>query len=239
MAIATLADEALIDAAPACFALQPRAPAVHCADVPTPRLDDRTAQALADVLPLLGCGEEAAAIAFRRLADRTAQDSAQRASAVVLHTIEAEERAHDALLKRLCARLPQPADSTALRIAARRFHLQLSARDLTLHLARIAAIDSAVCTILSRLTSSRAAIAQDPALVRLFHRIRRDEARHVAVTRAIVGERGGGEPLRRAGAAARQALAALLGLRGATFDRLRVDPDALMRDVARLPRGLL
>ncbi|MEX3790386.1 hypothetical protein [Paraburkholderia sp. BR14374] len=191
------------------------------------------------MLPLLCCGEEAATIAFCRLAGRADGDPAQRAEAAALYMIEAEERTHDALLRQLCILLPQPADSAVLRAAARRFHLQLSARDQTLHLARIAAVDSAVCTILSRLTSPHAALAQDPALAQLFHRIRRDEARHVAVTRTIVRERGSGDRLRRSGAIARHALAALLGLGGAAFDRLCVDPDALIRDVKRLPGGLL
>ena len=226
-------------AAPACFTVPQRTSGSRSAQVAAPRLDERIAQALADVLPLLCCGEEAATIAFGRLAGRADADPAQRAEAVALYMIEAEERTHDALLQQLRTLLPQPADSTALCAAARRFHLRLSARDQTLHLARIVAVDSAVCTILSRLTSPRAALAQDPALVQLFHRIRRDEARHVAITRTIVRERSSGDRLRRSGANARNALAALLGLRGAALDRLCVDPDALIRDVTRLPGGLL
>ncbi|MGF6920685.1 hypothetical protein [Paraburkholderia sp. 40] len=237
--MAILDNEAHTAAAPACFTVPQRPPRSRSADVTAPRLDERTARALADVLPLLRCGEEAATLAFGRLADRADVDPAQRAEAAALHMIEAEERVHDALLQQLCERLPQSADGAALRSAARSFHLRMFARDQTLHLARIAAVDAAVCTVLSRLTSPRTALAQDPALVQLFHRIRRDEARHVAVTRTIVSKRGSAERLRSSGAAAREALAALLSLRGATFDLLRVDPDALIRDVARLPGGLL
>lgn len=239
MVIAILDNDAHTAAAPACFTVPRRASRSRSAEVTAPRLDGPTAQALADVLPLLCCGEEAAILAFGRLAGREEVDPAQRAAAAALHMIEAEEHVHDALLQQLCERLPQPADREALRIAARRFHLHLSARDQTLHLARIAAVDAAVCTILSRLTSPRGALAQDPALVQLFHRIRRDEARHVALTRTMVSERGSTERLRDLGAAAREALAALLSLRGPTFEQLRIDPDALIRDVARLPGGLL
>jgi hypothetical protein len=42
-----------------------------------------------------------------------------------------------------------------------------------------------------------------------------------------------------AAAAARLSLADLLRLRGAAFEGLHIDPDALIRHVARLPNGLL
>jgi len=228
-------------ATPACFARSLRVPAAQCGMPVEPRLDDATAQALADVLPLLGCAEEAATLAFGRLANGAPRDPGRGAldvEASALHAIEAEERVHDELLRSLGAALPVSPGGAALRASARRFHLQLATRERTTHLARIAAVDAAVCTILSRLMSPHAALAQDPELVRLFERIRRDEARHVAVTRNLVTAHGGADLGRRHGATARNALARLLRMSAAAFERLRIDPDALLRDVARLPRGL-
>jgi hypothetical protein len=225
--------------APSCFAGTLRVPIATGAMPVTLELD--VAQALADVLPLLGCAEEAATLAFGRLAASAPGDPASAGpsgEAAALHAIEAEERMHDELLQRLGAALPAAPGGAALRAAARRFHLRLATRERTMHLARIAAVDAAVCTILSRLTSPRAALVQDPQLVKLLQRIRYDEARHVAVTRKLVAARDAAQPARMHGAAARDALSALLSLSAAAFERLRIDPDALRRDVARLPDGL-
>jgi len=224
--------------APSCFAGTVRLPIATVAVPVTLEVD--VAQALADVLPLLGCAEEAATLAFGRLAHSAQEDPASEGpggEAAALHAIEAEERVHDELLQRLGAALPAAPGGAALRAAARRFHLRLATRERAMHLARIAAVDAAVCTILSRLTSPRAALVQDPQLVRLLERIRYDEARHVAVTRKLVAARGAAGFARMHGAAARDALSRLLDQSAAAFERLRIDPGALRRDVARLPNG--
>ena len=71
------------------------------------------------------------------------------------------------------------------------------------------------------------------------HEVKAPTATAAAMQTTRVSERGSTERLRDLGAAAREALAALLSLRGPTFEQLRIDPDALIRDVARLPGGLL
>ncbi|MDQ7981053.1 hypothetical protein QYH69_27840 [Paraburkholderia sp. SARCC-3016] len=228
-----------VPASTRCFSARiRRLPAAQAVLPMAPHLDDDTAQALADVLPLLGCAEEAATLAFGRLADRAPSSDEHGIEAAALRAIEAEERVHDELLQRLGAALPAAPGGAAQRAAARRFHLGLETRERTTHLARICAVDAAVCTILSRLTAPRGALAQDPQLVRLLQGIRRDEARHVAVTRKLVAARGAAALGRMQGAAARHALAGLLVPSGAAFERLCVDPDALLRDVAHLPNGL-
>jgi hypothetical protein len=219
-----------------CFVLSRPANALPVPFVTAPRLDELTAQALADVLPLLSCGEEAATIAFHRLADQAGSDTE---TTMALRRIEMEEHVHESLLQQLAVMLPPSKDAAELRRAARRFHIHLAAQGRALHLARIAAIDAAACTVLSRLISSRAALAHDEVIVQLFQRIRHDEARHVAVARTLVRALGTGDRMHHAAAAARLSLADLLRLRGAAFEGLRIDPDALIRHVARLPNGLL
>lgn len=201
-----------------------------------PTLAPDAAQALADLLPLLACGEEAAALTFHRLGARGGFDAAAVAT---LAGIEAEEMRHEAYLAALARRLPSPQRAAETRRAARRFQLFLGVRDPVEHLARIAGIDAAVCTILSRLTRHDGPVARDRAAHALLRRIHRDEARHVRAARTIAGRHATQQDLRDSAAAARHALAGLLAVGGDAFEALAVDPDALMRDVARMPDGLL
>jgi hypothetical protein len=195
------------------------------------QLDDDAAQALATLVPLLGCGEEAAALAF----DGLAQSAHDEAEHYALQAIAAEERMHDALLTRLAASLP-PVDSAAIRRRARRFHIWLGRGDRTHHLARIAAVDAAVCAVLSRLLRPGALLSHDPVVTALLGRIHRDEARHVAISRQFT--LGRPAHVRDTAAAARIALADVLTVGEAAFERLGVDPARLISDIRRLPNGL-
>lgn len=193
------------------------------------------ALALARLIPLLGCGEEAAALAFDGLA---CSGSVSPVAAVTLQAIAAEERIHEDLMRGLAAALPRTDAENTLR-AARRLHVSLGAGSTVMHLARIAALDAAVCTILSRLLRLNSPLLASRQVHSTLSRIRRDEARHVAVSRALVLETGGSQSLRAVGAEARLALARVLMLEGDAFETLGVDPAALERDIARLPDKLL
>ena len=197
-------------------------------------LDDLSARALATLIPLLGCGEEAAALAFDGLAESADDDVGRYA----LRAIAAEERVHDALLRGLAAQLPDGSDAKKLQRAARRFHIDLGRGGPALHFARIAAVDAAVCMILSRLLRAGLPLARDPVTLATLARIRSDEARHVAVSRGMAAGRASRRDLDDVGAAARGALAGILELGGAAFESLGVAPEALLRDVARLPDGM-
>ena len=63
-------------------------------------LDDPAAEALGLLLPLLGCGEEAAALAFDGLSSKLPGHSG------IFTSIAADERVHDALLQGVMAALP-------------------------------------------------------------------------------------------------------------------------------------
>ncbi len=220
---------------PLCFGIAGhRSAAPVRIDAPV-RLTDDVAEALAMLVPLLGCGEEAAAMAFDGLSGAAAFPVESGA----LATIADEERVHDALLRGLRAALPVPAGVERMLVQARRFHIRLQTGGSIAHLARIAALDAAVCLILSRLTRERGAVARDPVIFDLLRRIRDDEARHVAVARQLVLRHGGTTALRETAAAARHALADTLSLASDAFERLAVDPAALDRRIRRLPDGLL
>ena len=198
------------------------------------RLDDAAAVALAWLVPLLGCGEEAAALAFGAMAEHESDPATQAA----LDAICQEERVHEALLRGLSASLP-PVDARRLVRAARRFHIDLGRGSGVVHLARIAAIDAGVCTILSRVVRPCGVVAADAGVADLLKRIRRDEARHVMLSRTIAIRRGGGRALEDVAAGAREALADVLTLAGDAFEALGVDPARLFADLRVLPNGLL
>lgn len=198
------------------------------------RLADRHASALAMLVPLLGCGEEAAAIAF----DGLAASDGDPAAAAALKAIAEEERIHDRLLHGLAERLP-PTTATALRREARRFHIDLGRGSTLTHLARIAAIDAGVCTILSRLLRPGSPVAGDQAVAGMLARIRLDETRHVRLSRSLVLMRADGRQFEDVAHAAREALANVIMLAADAFEDLAVDPARLRADLGSLPQGLL
>ncbi|KPF62667.1 hypothetical protein IP88_14630 [alpha proteobacterium AAP81b] len=191
-----------------------------------------TAAALGEVLPLLGCGEEAASLAFAAMA---ANRRLAPAAAAALAAIARDEAQHDALLKGLLAALPAPADPEPVLAAAQAMHVSLGRTLITGRLARVAGLDSAVCLILARVLR-RLPAASDTA--RVLRRIHADEARHVAIAGNIAAGMGVMTALKDEAAHARALLVAVIGHVGAAFDGLGVEPDRLRRDLARLPAGL-
>ena len=171
-------------AAAVCFAhRRPSAATPHRID--TRALPHTAAQALADALPFLQCGEESAVHAFgRRLAG-----TAGLAEQAALDAITADEQRHANWLEALAAALPTPrAQPDAGAMAA--FFRRLLTRDPALHFARIAALDLAVCAILHPLAASRGALAAAPEVSNGLAAIRRDEARHVHVAHHCAGALG-------------------------------------------------
>jgi hypothetical protein len=199
------------------------------------QLDADAALALAVLVPLLGCGEEAAALAFDGLAD--CADSTL--ATTVLRRIAKEERVHDGLMRGIVGMLPTPPDQSVMLRAARRLHIQLGRGGAAVHLARIAALDAAVCLILSRVIRPGLPVSGDTQICATLGRIRGDEAKHVDWARRLALAGGITKMQRDAAAGAREALANVLQLAADAFEVLQVDPAALDRDVRTLPNGLL
>ena len=199
-------------------------------------LDTKAAEALAELLPLLCCGEEAAVVGFDRLGQAGGFDPDMRGT---LRKIADDERQHDAILRGLCAALPASAQDRAVQHRARRFHLSLPRGGTVLHLARIAGLDAAVCTILSGLLRPGAALSRDVVVCAALTHIRKDETRHVVVSRGIALAAADRQAVRNAAAEARGALAELLAYGANAFEALGIDPDRLLLDIERLPDGLL
>ena len=199
-------------------------------------LSERHRAGLGALLPILGCGEEAATLAFDGLASSVDHDPA---GSRALASIARDEERHDQLITRLRAALPPPPDQRETLRKARRFHIDLGRGSTAFRLARIAALDSAVCTVLGRLLHHKGALADAPVVHGTLSSIWRDEARHVAVSRQLALARAEAAILRPLARQAREALADILLLAGAALDALEVDPMVLARDVRRLPTSLL
>jgi hypothetical protein len=221
-------DSGVVSLGPRCFT-----PAKAIAEPIRGTLPEKAARALAVLLPILGCGEEAAGLAFYDLADDEDTEAGN-----VLRRVAAEEQVHDGLIQALAAGLPAPPDQTRLRSMSRRFHLELGRGDPAIRLARIAALDSAVCLLLSRLLRPGTPLAGDPALAPVLRRIARDEARHVRITRELAISRRNETSLKVVGSMVRERLGVLLLEAGDAFEALSFDALWLQTDVARLPAGL-
>jgi hypothetical protein len=215
-----------------CFRLADVAPAVPLTGLL--RLGDAQAGALSELLQVFACGEESAALAFARLGASPLEDAARRALARVAE----EELIHEGLLRGLRGALPAPAPDRELRRALLRFYHDIAQADIGLHLASIAALDSAVCLILAALLEPDRVLAQEPAATAIFRRIHRDEAGHVRLSRRIAAELVQGDVIGAVAENARLGLVGVLARRGAAFDSLGVDAERLFVRIGRVPNGL-
>jgi hypothetical protein len=210
------------------MAAAPQSPPAGCA------LADRQAAALGELLQVLACGEESAALAFTGLAAGPA-----RAAAQALSQIAAEERLHERALRRLRGIVPPPVPDPALRRALLRFFHDLASDAAGLHFANIVALDSAVCMILGAMLTRGRPLAADPAAAAVLLGIRADEARHVRLARGLARELASPREACASAGSTRLGLVAILSQRGAAFDALAVDPDQLFRRLSQVPSGLV
>lgn len=186
-------------------------------------------------MQILCCGEESAVFAFQRLAGR---DALLLESQQQLLRIAREEEGHELLLSGLRAGLPAPPADRALQGRLRRFFLSLESREAGVHFARLAALDSAVCRILTELQSARGYVRDQPEISQIFGRIHREEANHVQ-TALVLGREflSRGQFLQEM-ESTRLRLSALLMERADAFERMAVDPDRLAHKLTQLPRLL-
>ena len=142
------------------------------------------------------------------------------------------------LLRGLRGALPTPAPDRELRRALLRFYLGIAQADIGLHLASIAALDSAVCLILAALLEPDGVLAQEPVASAIFRRIHRDEAGHVRLSRRIAAELVQGDMIAAVAENARLGLVGVLARRGAALHSLGIDAERLFVRIARVPNGL-
>lgn len=221
----------------ACFALaRPKAAPVLCRSAGA-QLGPDAAAALAGLLPLLACGEEAATLSFEALSGDRGFDAASRKA---LGLIGREEARHEALIAGMQAALPPSRANPALLRRARALHMRIGRGDAVTRLVRIAALDSAVCTLLSWLLRPGRPLQRSPEICSGLSRIRSEEARHASLSRQLA-MRGSGYPqegMMEEAAHVRGSLAGLLEEAGDCFETLGVDMAALGRTLRQVPAGL-
>ena len=192
-------------------------------------LSESQLTALGRLLPCLLCGEESAFHVFWQEGHRVSNVQASY-SQTLANRIAVDELEHERLLHDLRSCCPVPDDAARTLLQTRRFFLRMASRDPAVHFARIAALDSAVCIVLSALAKP---LARATALVEIFKRIRSDEARHVRFSRQHSYELGADPSLlANTGAQVRSELVALLYPLGQSFEDLSLDLDHLFRRVA-------
>jgi hypothetical protein len=216
---------------PACFTSRADLRGLLPLDV---RLRTRHAEALAQLMPLLLCGEESAALAFTQFAELAVLDGNARAQ---LSRMRFEEERHEVWLTRLRLGLPAPKPERGLQRIVRHFFLAIREPEVGAHLGRIASLDSAVCVILGALRHPRCALAADADLRRLLTRIHFEEAGH-SRTASYYARIFGASDLRWLAIDTRERLTRLLALRAVAFDQVGVCPDRLSRRLLQVPRRL-
>jgi hypothetical protein len=199
------------------------------------RLDTRQCEALAELLPVLLCGEESAVLAFGGYVGSAALQAAARKE---FCAIQSDEERHTTWLQRLKLGLPAPRSDPGLLKQVRRFFAAVREPQLGRHLGRIAALDSAACLVLGALRRRRGAIWMDRTLSNLFGQIHRDEVRHVAIAHNYAKLLCDATDLRTLAVDTRESLTRLLARRGDALEQLGVCPDALLRRLVKLPRNL-
>ena len=191
-------------------------------------LSETQVTALGQLLPSLLCGEESAFQVFWREGHRASNVQISRSEALA-NQIALEELEHERLLQDLRSCCPVPSDVASTLLRTRRFFLRMASRDPAVHFARVAALDSAVCIVLSMLAKP---LSRATALIEIFNRIRSDEARHVRFSRRHSYELGADTSLlANTAAQIRDELVALLYPLGNSFEDLGLDADHLFRRV--------
>ena len=199
------------------------------------QLSARHCEALAELLPVLLCGEESAVLAFGGYVGSAQLQAAARKE---FYAIQTDEERHATWLQRLKLALPAARADAGLLRQVRRFFATMREPQLGAHLARIAALDSAACVVLGALRRRGGAIRTDRTLSNLFALIHRDEVRHVAIAHRYARLMCDAGDLRSLAADTRAGLCRLLARRADALEQLEVCPDALLQRLVKLPRNL-
>jgi hypothetical protein len=189
--------------------------------------------ALSELADTLLCGEESASLAFELLARRRRRLGDGPEMIAALTRIAQDEREHEALLRKLKRELPAVESRVEVARAESQFFRSLGCHDAGGHFTRIAALDSAVCVLLSTLRK-----AQPQLFCPALQRVHSDEARHVAVAATYAKRLTPRVQRIEQVAATRHGLADVLTHRAACFESLCIDPDRLLTRLREPPRFL-
>jgi hypothetical protein len=222
----------LVAAGPVCFETG-RAHSLTPLDLgPLPRPAQATA--LAALLPTLLCGEESAYLVFERFAARAGTHACRSA----LARIAAEEAQHETLLRRLRGALDAAGHSVPATPGVQQFFRAAGDRDPGRHFMRIAALDSALCTLLAELRRGGGIFVENGTIDAIFARIHRDEARHVATSLGFARLTCGRAERLATADEMRGRFARMLMGQADALETLGTDPDRLFAQLSTVPSSL-
>lgn len=188
--------------------------------------------ATARLAAVLLCGEQSAIQIFSA---EVRQGRVPARALDGLRRIEHDEHLHEQALTSFCEFLPVPNDVHQLKRKAQRFFAGLGrVEDMARHFGQIAHLDAAVCKIMWHIEKS--SLHGSSPLVLLAQQIKRDEARHVAVSRRYAETLNLDSATRSADAERVCAgLVRMLQPLGASFEAIGVDSDRLFHQLAKTP----
>lgn len=199
------------------------------------KLQNHYSKALSELIPILSCGEESAALIFNNLANILEEKSEARQKLLL---ISQEEIVHEKMLRSLANSLPPPKKDLKLRRKVKLFFLSIQSTDLGKHFAQIAALDSGVCIILSHLRRKNGPIYKEKAINNILSTIHREEARHAAISIDFAKKTLSKESLRNIFLQTRFKLNDLIINRKSSFETLKVNSTQLGEDLLEIPQFL-
>jgi len=195
-----------------------------------PRMPDQQLEATARLATVLLCGEQSAVRVF---AAEVRRGRAPAKALRALHAIEEDEHLHECALLDFCEYLPKPDGLHALKRHAQRFFAELGRiDDMARHFGQISHLDSVVCRIMWHI--ERSAIDKGSPLRLIATQIKKDEARHVAVSRRYAASLGltsneRGED----GVQVAERMVDMLAPLADSFETVGVDTDRLFANIRR------
>lgn len=143
--------------------------------------NDRQAEHMARLLPLLLCGEQSAQLVFNQEISRLSQLDEQQLISTLLD-VEADEYRHDVALQLAAAEVANQPDFYQVQRQARRFYASLGRVEcFSDHFVRIATLDTCVTHIMHAFEHSN--LGKQHPFSQLCNLIKKDEAKHVYVSR--------------------------------------------------------
>jgi len=195
-----------------------------------PRMSDQQLEATARLATVLLCGEQSA---VRIFAAEVRRGRAPAKALNALHAIEQDEHLHECALLDYSEYLPKSDDLHALKRRAQRFFAKLGRiDDMARHFGQISHLDSVVCRIMWHI--ERSAIDKASPLRLIATQIKKDEARHVAVSRryaaslGLTSSRRGDD-----GVEVTERMVEMLAPLADSFEAVGVDSDRLFANIQR------
>ncbi|GLS84035.1 hypothetical protein [Paraferrimonas haliotis] len=187
---------------------------------------DEQALSLAQLMPLLLCGEQSAQLVFSQHAQLLpANSQSQRA----LLLVERDESRHDQALEWVLQQLPASSQQHRSQRLSQRFYARLGRSQTTAEqFINIAALDACVTQVMRAMSVST--LGRNHPFSQLCQLIMRDEAKHVYVSRQYAAENGASfAQMHQRAVTISNSLFELLSSQHRAFEHLGVDLDNLER----------